>query len=280
MELERPVFADRSARGKIRVTGPQRAWFLDQILTQRLDDIAPGEARPAAMLTVHGRMTAYLEAVATDEAILCHFEPDLRPTFPDELRKYVFATRVEIDDVTDDYGLVLVAGPGWRDVVADLSDGGVVHPTASLGVDAAYLWTDSATDLVERFAAAGLEPAEDAALEAIRIANGVPRWGFEMDNKTLPQEVGVDATAVHYEKGCYLGQEAMAKIHFRGKVNRRLVRLEASNELRRGTELFADDAKVGAVTSAAGPNALAIVRHTVEPGTVLRAGDREAKVVG
>ena len=101
-----------------------------------------------------------------------------------------------------------------------------------------------------------------------------------MNAKTFPQEVGIDARAVHFEKGCYLGQEAMAKIHFRGKVNRRLVRLESAQELDPGSELSdAEGTKAGLVTSVSGSHALAVVRHTVEAPAVLHAGDVEAKVV-
>jgi folate-binding protein YgfZ len=101
-----------------------------------------------------------------------------------------------------------------------------------------------------------------------------------MDVKTLPQEVGIDVRAVHFEKGCYLGQEAMAKIHFRGKVNRKLVRIESGQELEPGAELSdPEGSRAGRVTSVSGHNALAVVRHTIEPPTVLRAGDVEAEVV-
>src|SRR5688500_14109641 len=93
--------ADRSARPKLRFTGPQAAWFLHQILTQAFEDMRPGEAREAAMITAHGRMTGYLEVLAADDAFRAHFEPALAATLPDEIRKYVFATQVEIDDVTD-----------------------------------------------------------------------------------------------------------------------------------------------------------------------------------
>jgi folate-binding protein YgfZ len=92
-----------------------------------------------------------------------------------------------------------------------------------------------------------------------------------MDEKTFPQEAGVDGRAVHYDKGCYVGQEAMAKIHFRGKVNRRLAVLNAEGTLDPGTVLKLDDAKVGEVTSAADGAALALIRYSVEPGTALDA---------
>ena len=274
------VFADRSDRAKLRVVGEQRAWFLDQLLTQSFADMEPGDARDAALITVHGRMQAYMEVVATDDAFLCHYEPDLRDVVPDALHKYVFATRVTLEDVTDELGLLLLVGEDWSSLAADLMGLGVPHPTRSLGVDAGYVWMpkNDVGSSVERLRAQGIEEAPEEELEAVRIRNGVARWGRDMDTKTFPQEAGVDALAVHYEKGCYLGQEAMAKIHFRGKVNRRLARLESASSLTPGVEVTLDGARVGTVTSAIDGIALAIVRHTVEPGSIVTVGGDKAKV--
>lgn len=274
--MEELVYADRSGRGKLRFTGPQRAWFLHQIMTQAFEDIAPGEARDTAMITAHGRMLGYLEVVATDDALLAHFEPSLVGTLPDEIRRYVFATRVEIDDVSSDLGLVLVAGDGWDRAVPE---GAVVHPTSSLGVPAAYLWVSDVAATVERLAGAGARAASEDELEAIRIAHGVARWGYEMDLKTFPQEAGIEGRAVHFDKGCYVGQEAMAKIHFRGKVNRRLALIQSDDGLERGAEVVAEGTTVGKVTSVAGSRALALVKHTVAPDTAVSVGDSAARIV-
>jgi tRNA-modifying protein YgfZ len=280
MESEQRLFADRSERGKLRITGPQRAWFLHQILTQAFEDARPGEVRDAAMITPHGRMAGYLESVATDDAFLVHFEPSLRETLPDEIRRYVFATQVEIEDITDSMGLVLVAGAGWDAVARSAAPSGVPHATRSLGRDAGYIWVDRSE--VEEVTAAlgqvGYRAADEAELELERIAAGVPRWGADMDTKTFPQEAGIDEWAVHYDKGCYLGQEAMAKIHFRGKVNRRLARLSSSDSLEVGADLTIDGKKVGSVTSAADHRGLALVRHDVAPGASAAAGDADVTI--
>lgn len=269
-----PLFADRSDRGKLRLVGEQRAWFLDQILTQSFEDMTPGDARDSAFLTPHGRMKAYMETLATSDALLMHFEPELRSELPGELARYVFATRVELQDVTDELGLVLVAGEGWRDTAGAAAPDGFLHPTRSVGVDAGYIWAERAavpgiTAALEKL---GARAADEDELESLRISAGVPRWGREMDNKTFPQEAGIDVYAVRYDKGCYLGQEAMAKIHFRGKVNRRLARLVGEGPMTEGTELRMDDVKVGSVTSATGPTALALVRYTLEAGDRVDAG--------
>lgn len=274
------LIAERPERGKLRFTGEQRLWFLHQILTQAFEDMAPGEARDAAFITVHGRMKAYMETVATEDALLMHFEPELRETLPDEIRRYVFATRVEIDDVSDELGLVLVVGEGWRDLAARCAPGSLLHPTSALGVEAGYLWVEASRGAaaLEALVEAGGQRVSEDELEVLRISHTIPRWGREMDEKTFPQEAGVDERAVHYDKGCYVGQEAMAKIHFRGKVNRRLAMLTAAGSLSAGTELKLDDVKVGRVTSAAAGTALALVRYTLEPGTALDAGGVTATI--
>jgi folate-binding protein YgfZ len=269
------LFADRSERGKLRLTGPQRAWFLHQILTQAFEDIAPGEARDAAMITAHGRMVGFLETVATDDAILAHFEPELASTFPSEISRYVFATEVEIVDVTAEMGLLLLVGDDWRDVARRVVPDGIPHETRSVGGDAGYVWLSPSAigDATAALESAGWRLATEEELELRRIDAGVARWGRDMDSKSFPQEAGIDEWAVHYDKGCYVGQEAMAKIHFRGKVNRRLRRVSAESSLQVGSEVTIDGQKVGMVTSAADHRGLALLRHDVEPGSRAQAGD-------
>ena len=247
-------------------------------MTQAFEDIAPGEARDTAMITAHGRMLGYLEVVATEDALLAHFEQSLIATLPGEIRRYVFATQVEIEDVSTELGLVLVAGDAWEEAAAAV-EGAVVHPTSALGIPAAYLWTSDATAAMQVLEDAGAAPTSEDELEAIRIAQGVPRWGYEMDLKTFPQEAGIEERAVHFDKGCYVGQEAMAKIHFRGKVNRRLALIQSEAGLQRGAEIVAEGATVGKVTSAAGSRGLALVKHTVAPDTPVSAGDLQARVM-
>ena len=275
------LYADRSSRGKLELTGPQRAWFLHQILTQTFEDIEPGEARDTALITAHGRMVGYMEALATDDALLLHFESELIETLPEALQRYVFATQVTIQDVTNDFGLVLVVDPSWSEIAQKVAPGAPAHRTLSLGVPAGYLWIakDLLDEMLVALKGAGLQEAEEDELEAMRVQRGMARWGHEMTEKTLPPEAGLDDIAVHYDKGCYVGQEAMAKIRFRGKVNRKLRRLSADSALAVGSDVTLDDSKVGTVTSASGEHALALVRYNVEPGTQVAAGSTTARVV-
>jgi folate-binding protein YgfZ len=281
MGLETVVWADRSERGKLRFSGSQRAWFLHQIMTQHFEGLQPGEHTDAALLTVHGRMVGYLEAVVTDDAIVTHFEPELLSTLPEAIKAYVFATDVAIEDLTEEMGLILVGGPGWREVAAAAAPDLVLHPTESLGEPAGYIWVARADvpELIEKLASNGATGASEEDLEDVRIEHGIGRWGRDMNEKTLPQEAAIEGRAIHFEKGCYVGQEAVAKIHFRGKVNRRLRQLSADGPLDVGTSVTIAGDKVGAVTSASGSRALAMLRHTVEPGATVSIGEVEAKVV-
>jgi folate-binding protein YgfZ len=137
------------------------------------------------------------------------------------------------------------------------------------------VWVErsGAERVVDALEVAGVRRASEDELELRRVRAGVPRWGREMDTKTFPQEAGIDAWAVHYDKGCYLGQEAMAKIHFRGKVNRRLARLSSEDSLAAGTDVTLDGRRIGSVTSAANHSGLALVRYDVESGAKAQAGD-------
>lgn len=238
-----------------------------------------GEARDAAQLTAHGRMVGYLEFLRTEDGFLAHHEPSLKATYPDQLQRYVFATRVEIADVADEMGLVLVVGEDWERA-SEAIPGALVHPTRSLGAPAAYLWvpTPDVADALDALLAAGAHSATEDDLERTRISHGAPRWGTEMDAKTIPQEAGIDAWAIHFEKGCYVGQEAMAKIHFRGKVNRRLARIKGE-DLKEGADVFESGTKVGRVTSARGTDALAILKGSVEAGARVDIEGIEAEVV-
>jgi tRNA-modifying protein YgfZ len=279
MEQETTLFADRSDRAKLRVHGGKRLWFLHQQLTQAFEDMTPGSARDAAMITVHGRMRGFLETVATENEVLCHFEPELRPGLIEELSRFAPLIPVGVEDITDDWGLILVAGPAWNEG-ARLCPHAIVHETGSLGVPAVYLWmpAESTARALSDLAAQGFELAAEERLEALRIKEGVPRWGREMDFKTFPQEVGVDERAVHYDKGCYLGQEAMAKIHFRGKVNRRLARLGGAQSLTARADVILEGKRIGTVTSASNGRALALVRAEVQPGTEVMVGGSAATV--
>ncbi len=273
------LFADRSNWGKSSVTGEQRAWFLHQITTRSFEDIAPKEARAAAMLTAKGRMAGYFEAVETGEELLLHYEPSLHPQLPDALRRYLFATRAEVLEA-DDWGLVLAVGGDWQEALRRAAPESVIHATSDLGAPAGYAWTplSRVEDVLEAMRGQGAKEASEDDLEAVRVSAGAPRWGFEMNESTLPLDVGLDGIALDLDKGCYVGQEVVAKIHFRGRVTRALRRLDAEGPLVRGASVRAGEAAVGTVTSAAGTAGLAVLKADIASGSVVQAGDIQAKV--
>lgn len=274
--------ADRSERGKLRVTGEQRAWFLHQVLTRAFEDIRPGEAREAAMISGKGRMIGYLEALATEDAILAHFERALDPTLPDALRGYLFATRAEVTSVTDDFDLVLVAGDGWAEAAASVAEPGLTQATRGIGAPGGYVWAEvgEAPQVIAALERGGARRVSEERLEAVRVAGGAPRWGHEMTGRSLPPEVRLDRWALDYDKGCYLGQEVMAKIHFRGRVTKLLQRLALSEPATVGAEVLGgNEQPLGSVTSAAGTAALAVLKTTVGPGDVVTVAGAKAEIL-
>ncbi len=120
---------------------------------------------------------------------------------------------------------------------------------------------------------------DDDGYERARIEAGVPRQGFDIDDRTIPQEAGLELDAVSFTKGCFVGQELVCRIDTRGHVNRQLLRLRATTgDLARGVGVTLDGKSVGDVTSSVGDVALAMVRHEVEPGAVVAVGDATATV--
>ena len=138
--------------------------------------------------------------------------------------------------------------------------------------------SEAAESLREQLLAAGAEPVTEEAAEIVRVESGRPRFGRDFDGGTMPAEAGVVERAVDFEKGCYIGQEPVARLHYRGKPNRRLVGLRLSAPAEQGAALRLGEREVGAIGSACvspalGPIALAVVRREAEAGDRLEVGD-------
>jgi folate-binding protein YgfZ len=149
-----------------------------------------------------------------------------------------------------------------------------LYVATDLGVDVICAAVDA--DAVRL--ALGVEPVSDEAAECLRIESGRPRLGVDFDSNTIPEEAGLNDRAVSFEKGCYVGQETVARLHFRGKPNRHLRGLGLSEPAETGAELRLGDRAVGALGSVAvspvhGPIALALVRREASPGDDLDVGD-------
>ncbi|MDX6339717.1 MAG: tRNA-modifying protein YgfZ [Streptosporangiaceae bacterium] len=273
---------DRSHRGVVRITGPDRLSWLHSLTTQHLEHLEPGQPAEALILSPQGHIEHHLTLTDDGDALWAHVEPGTAGPLLAFLESMRFMLRVEPADVTSDYAVLTVT--------SELPDGGLPALLASTGT-AAALQGAVGTDLLvarphlqaaaTKFADAGLTLAGMQAYEALRIAARRPRLGLDTDHRTLPHEVGWIETAVHLDKGCYRGQETVARVHNLGHPPRRLVFLHLDGSEDRlpghGDPVQLEDAVVGFVGSAArhyelGPIGLALIKRTTPVDVTLQAG--------
>ncbi|WP_435974844.1 CAF17-like 4Fe-4S cluster assembly/insertion protein YgfZ [Streptomyces sp. Qhu_M48] len=273
-------FVDLSHRGVVAVTGDDRLSWLHLLVTQHMTDLAPGQATEALVLSANGHIEHALYLVDDGETVWAHVEPGTREELVAYLESMKFFYRVEVADRTDDIAVVhLPAGS-----IAEIPEGAVVRETP-YGRDLFLPRAD-----LESFAGSHGPAAGMLAYEALRVEGHRPRLGFETDHRTIPHEVGLIGSAVHLQKGCYRGQETVARVQNLGKPPRRLVflHLDGSEVLLppHGTPLrLAADGEegrqLGFVTSAVrhhelGPIALALVKRNVPVDAPLIAGTTAA----
>lgn len=224
----------RRHRAFVRVAGPDASDYLQRMVSNDVEALAVGEGCEALLLTAKARVIAPLRIVRrADDDFLLLTEPELGETVRTNLVRTRLAAKVEIEPEEHE---------AWQ-----------------------VLGGDEVLD--ER--PAGEEVGGDE-LERWRIAAGVPRWGHEIDERILPAEAGLDETHVSFSKGCYPGQEPIARQRYRGKVNRKLRVLEIDGDAKPGDELLLDDKKVGRITSAVPGLALGYVRVEVPENAHLR----------
>ncbi|MET8167858.1 folate-binding protein [Streptomyces sp. NPDC005329] len=273
-------FVDLSHRGVVTVSGEDRLSWLHLLLTQHLTDLRVGEATEALILSANGHIEHALYLVDDGVTVWLHVEPGTQEALIAYLESMKFFYRVEVADRTADFAVVhLPAGS-----IAPVPPGAVVRETA-YGRD---LFLPRA-DLEAYAGQAGL-PVGILAHEALRVEHHRPRLGFETDHRTIPHELGWIGSAVHLQKGCYRGQETVARVQNLGKPPRRLVFLHLDgSEVHlpvAGTELrVADDAldgrKIGFITTSVrhhelGPVALALIKRNVPVDAPLLAGTTAA----
>jgi tRNA-modifying protein YgfZ len=272
---------DRSNRGVVRITGPDRLSWLHSLTTQALDGLAAGASAQALVLSPNGHVEHHLTLTDDGTATWVHVEPGTAAALAEFLDSMRFMLRVEVADVSQDYAVLTVLGPASGGLAAGL-DGvqASVNPGSFGTIDlivARDLLPEVAGNLVRRGAAA----AGMWAFEALRIAAHVPRLGLDTDHRTIPHEAGWIDTAVHLDKGCYRGQETVARVHNLGHPPRRLVFLHLDGSAERlpghGDPVELDGTTVGFTGSAArhyelGPIGLALVKRTVPVDATLLAG--------
>lgn len=285
------AIVDLSHHGVITVTGPDRLSWLDSITSQRLKDLTPGSSAETLLLDQTGRIehiirvlddgvTAWLLVEAAQTEALCAWLNSMR-----------FMLRVEVADRSADFAAIgtlgtpelAAASPNgvplvWHDPWQAVVTGGHQYSTAREHPAASWTYSEI---LIERSSlpeASQLPHAGILALEALRIAAWRPRFATEIDEKSIPHELDLLRSAVHLTKGCYRGQETVAKVHNLGHPPRRLVMLHLDGSEAvlpaEGDEVLLGDKVVGRVTSAArhhefGPVALAVVKRMTDPDAVL-----------
>jgi folate-binding protein YgfZ len=297
---------DRSERGKLALTGPGAVEFLNGQLTNELSTLCPGMGCYAAFLTPKGKMLGDLrvlavgedEPVAPGELLLDSERVALQALF-DMIRRFKIGYEVELHKRTLERGLLSLIGPdaGATAGVARAESGALAeteHANAGVeidGIHALAVRTDVGVDLICEatdtqalsavLRARGAVAVSEQAAECLRVEHGRPRYGIDLDDSVIPQEAGLNERAVSFTKGCYVGQETVARLYYKGKPNRHLRGLRLSAPAASGERLLLGERVVGHVGSAVlsprlGPIALALVRREAGPGSVVSVGESAA----
>jgi folate-binding protein YgfZ len=281
---------DRSERGKLLVKGAEAAEYLQGQLTNDVEGLEPGEGRYAALLDRKGHVQGDMRALrlGPDEVWL-DTEAEALAAVRRHLETYKIGREVEVADVTAERAILSLIGPRSAGTAGTAGLPEHASQTASAGgIGCVAVGTAEGIDLIaaavdagrlrEALLAAGAVAVSPEATEVLRIEAGRPRFGADMGPETMPAEAGIVERAVDFEKGCYIGQEPVARLHYKGRPNRRLRGLELSAAAEPGAVLRLGGKEVGRIGSAAvsparGPIALAIVRREAEPGAELAVGE-------
>jgi tRNA-modifying protein YgfZ len=297
---------DRSERGKLALTGAGAVEFLNGQVTNELIGLSSGEGCYAAFLTHKGKMLGDLRILSVGEnagELLLDTERGALQALFDIIRRFKVGYDVELHKRTLESSLLSLLGPDAGKVVtktfaldeAQLSAQEHSHLLAhlgqtpvrlirtDLGIDA--LFEGGALEVVrDALEVAGAISVSQAAAEIVRVEHGRPRYGIDLDESTIPQEAGLNQRAVSFTKGCYVGQETVARLYYKGKPNRHLRGLRLSEPSEPGAALTLGERSVGSLGSYVlsprlGPIGLALVRREAEPGTTVSVGEQGADAV-
>lgn len=288
---------DRSERGKLAFTGGEAKTFLQGQVTNDVEALTPGTGCYAALLSPKGKMLGDLRILDTGDELLLDTERSALQALFNVLHRAQLGYDAELHKRTLQQGLVSLVGPDARRLAGAEALPQEEHAHAAVeldGIAARAVVTDLGVDLicaaedtpalVAALTARGAQPVPETAAEVLRVEHGRPRYGVDLDDTTIPQEAGLNERAVSFRKGCYVGQETVARLFYKGKPNRHLRGLRLSAPVPSGTELTLGGKAVGRLGSVAdspqhGRIALALVRREAEPGADLRAGEATATVV-
>jgi tRNA-modifying protein YgfZ len=285
---QRCGLVDRSERGKLALTGSEAREFLHGQVSNDIEALEPGQGCYAAFLTPKGKMLGDLRVLHLgDELFLDTERVSLQALF-NMIRNYKLGRDVELHKRTVERGLLSLLGPGAREAAGAQDLGAAEHDNAAGevgGVPVRLVATAAGVDLIcdaertdELKAALNVPEVSEAAAEVVRVEAGCPRYGLDLDDSVIPQEAGLNQRAVSFTKGCYVGQETVARLFYRGKPNRHLRGLRLSEPAATGDALRLGEREVGRLGSSVvspvhGPIALAIVRREASPGDTLAVGD-------
>jgi len=240
------------ARGLLRVAGKDRHDFLHRISTQRVKGVAPGESVHLAFLDVKGRVVGDALLFARPDDLLLQVEPEVAEPLRAHLARFILRDQVQLEDVSTALRVVPALGPGGVERARTVAPAGSAFPNPRRGVPAldAVLAPSEAAAFRDALLSGGATPLEAGDLEVLRVMAGVPRQGADVDAARLPMEAALVATAVSFDKGCYVGQEVVLRGTFRGQIQKGLVQLALPEGAGPGTPLEREGREVGVVTSA------------------------------
>jgi tRNA-modifying protein YgfZ len=281
---------DRSERGKLALTGADAKSFLQGQVSNDVESLTAGTGCYAALLTPKGKMLGDLRILDTGSELLLDTERVALQELFNMIRRFSIGYDVELHKRTVQRGLLSLLGPRADAVAAidGLAEVEHSHVAAEIaGISVRAIRTDVGIDLLcdaadtEALGAAvqraGAVPVSAEVADCVRIERGRPRYGIDLDDSVIPQEAGLNERAVSFTKGCYVGQETVARLHYRGKPNRHLRGLQLSGVAAPGDEIRFDGRLVGRLASIAqspalGPVALALVRREAPPGSRVTVG--------
>ena len=274
---------DRPARAQFIVRGAGAAEFLQGQVSNDVEALEPGSGCYATILNAKGKLRTDLRVLRGEDYFLLDTEAIGHAVLEHMLRTYTLGRDVSYEDLSVTRSLLSLIGPGAR-AALDAAPPEEEHAFIR-GEHGLYVSTVLGVDVI---GPAGLELAlpriSEETAECARIEAGRPRLGYDMDAETMPQEAGLNDRAVSFTKGCYVGQETVARLHWRGKPNRHLRGLRLSEPAERGSEIEFGGKVVGrlgstCVSPRSGPIALALVRREAEPGASVTVGGTPAEVV-
>jgi folate-binding protein YgfZ len=288
---------DRSERGKLALSGGGAKEFLQGQVSNDMESLTPGSGCYAAFLTPKGKMLGDLRILDAGQELLLDTERVALQELFNMISRFSVGYDVQLHKRTLERGLLSLIGPASDAVLGPEAPDAEehVHRMAELhGIGARAIRTDVGIDLLcdakateglfGRLQQAGAVPVSESAAECLRVEHGRPRYGIELNDTVIPQEAGLNERAVSFSKGCYVGQETVARLYYRGKPNRHLRGLRCVSPVASGDRVAFGDRAVGQVASAVespalGPIALAFVRREVVPGASVSVGDERVNAM-